>query len=303
MKSEVKDLCKVTVFTPTYNRELTIERLYNSLKEQSCNDFEWLVVDDGSKDNTEELFKKWKKKDNDFKLRYIKKENGGKHTAINLGVKEAKGKLFFIVDSDDYLTPDAIEKILSWERELPKNGEDRFAGISGARGYSTSQIIGTGSGRDYVDCTSQQRLKYGLSGDKAEVFYTKILKLFPFPVFGDERFVAESVVWFAIGNAGYKIRWYDDIIYIGEYREDGLTSQEMELYHRNPKGYLLMIKSDLTSLNPPLVRRLAYYAAYDSTASKIGKTRKQAANELGVSKASLAFASLLKNVRQMILRK
>lgn len=296
-------MCKITVFTPTYNRAGTIEKLYRSLQVQKCKDFEWLVIDDGSKDNTEELFKKWENEENNFNLRYIRKENGGKHTAINVGVREAKGKLFFIVDSDDYLMPDAIEKILAWEKGLPKGGNEKFAGVSGARGYSETQIIGTGHGKEYIDCTSQERIKYGMTGDKAEVFYTDVLKLFPFPVYEDERFVAESVVWFAIGNAGYKMRWYDDIIYIGEYREDGLTNQEMDLYHRNPKGYLLMIKSDLKSLNPSLVRRLAYYAVYDATARKIGKTRKQAADELGVSKASLAFANFLKNVRQKILRK
>lgn len=111
----------VTVFTPTYNRLYKIDKLYQSLKRQSCNDFEWIVVDDGSNDGTKEYFEKVIDNGDPFKIRYFNKENGGKHRAINLGVSQAKGNLFFIVDSDDYLIDNAIEMILEWEAGLDKS--------------------------------------------------------------------------------------------------------------------------------------------------------------------------------------
>ena len=103
----------ITVFTPTYNRGYTLENLFNSLLVQTNKNFEWLIVDDGSTDNTEDLVNRFKDVSS-FKIRYIKKKNGGKHTAINCGVNLAEGFLFFIVDSDDQLTKDAIENLYIW---------------------------------------------------------------------------------------------------------------------------------------------------------------------------------------------
>ena len=106
---------KITVFTPTYNRAYILENLYRSLQRQSFTDFEWLVVDDGSSDGTKALFERWQQEDNPFPIRYCYKENGGKCRAINYGLKLAQGELFFTVDSDDYLTDDALEKVAIWE--------------------------------------------------------------------------------------------------------------------------------------------------------------------------------------------
>ena len=120
---------KITVFTPTYNRAYIIETLYRSLQRQSFRDFEWLIVDDGSSDNTEEVVARWQLEGNDFPIRYYKKENGGKCRAINYGVDRAQGKLFFNVDSDDYLTDDALEKVAAWVETLPRDGS--FCGVVG----------------------------------------------------------------------------------------------------------------------------------------------------------------------------
>lgn len=110
----------ITIFTPTYNRAYRLPNLYKSLQEQTCKDFEWLVVDDGSTDNTSKLFEQWQAEENSFPIRYFKQPNGGKHRAINRGVKEAKGELFFIVDSDDTLSSNAIrivfEQYLKYKR-------------------------------------------------------------------------------------------------------------------------------------------------------------------------------------------
>ena len=125
---------KITVFTPTYNRGYAIEKLYRSLQRQSFKDFEWLIVDDGSTDNSEELIKNWICEENDFPIRYYKQENGGKCRAINRGLDLACGKLFFTVDSDDYLTDNALERINYWENTIAN--QPGFCGVAGNRGIS-----------------------------------------------------------------------------------------------------------------------------------------------------------------------
>ena len=288
------DKVKLTVFTPAYNRGYILDRLYASLKSQTVHEFEWLVIDDGSTDNTQELFQKWTEENHPFSIRYYKVPNGGKHRAINRGVELAQGALFFIVDSDDYITEDAVETILKWERELPQNPPYPFAGVAGARGYTKEKMIGRGHGKDYVDCSAQERAFYGIIGDKAEVFYTDILKQFPFPSFEGENFLTESVVWFAIGSKGYKLRWYDRIIYIGAYLEDGLTANNMQLFYRNPRGYLLSLKSDLDHLPLNKKQRLGHYAVYAKVGRQLGMSSREIRSQLQISAVTLTIACFLK---------
>lgn len=110
----------ITVFTPTYNRAYILNNLYESLKRQTSKSFEWIIVDDGSVDMTESLVNEWLKNDNLFPIKYVKKVNEGKHIAINVGVEQAKGDWFLIVDSDDYLYDDAIEKVIKWTHDIKK---------------------------------------------------------------------------------------------------------------------------------------------------------------------------------------
>ena len=133
---------RITVFTPTYNRGYIIENLYHSLQQQTFKNFEWIVVDDGSTDNTEEKIRCFQKENNFFPIRYLKTENGGKHRAINKGVSLANGSLFFIVDSDDYLTKTALEKIDIMEGTIPKDLKVNFAGVCGQRGYTENREMG-----------------------------------------------------------------------------------------------------------------------------------------------------------------
>ena len=140
---------KITVFTPTYNRAYILENLYRSLQRQSFTDFEWLVVDDGSSDGTKALFERGQQEDNPFPIRYCYKENGGKCRAINYGLKLAQGELFFTVDSDDYLTDDALEKVNRWEAALPK--DQKFCGIVANRGHSPTETPNTRFEEAYLD--------------------------------------------------------------------------------------------------------------------------------------------------------
>ena len=230
---------KITVFTPTYNRAYILENLYRSLQRQTFRDFEWLIVDDGSSDNTKELVLKWQKEENHFLIRYFYKENGGKHRAINYGVERAEGELFFIVDSDDYLTNDSLEKIAKYTKEI--ENDLSYCGVCGLKGHSVSDEIGTTFEGKTIDITMLDREKYGIQGDKAEVFYTSLLKCYPFPSYDGETFLTECVVWDKIANDGYKMRFFNEIIYIGDYLSDGLTTHSDELFLKNPKGYGLYL--------------------------------------------------------------
>lgn len=248
---------KITVFTPTYNRAYIIEQLYQSLRRQSYRDFEWLVVDDGSSDNTEELFERLKK-EADFPIRYHKQNNGGKHTAINTGLELARGALFFTVDSDDWLTDDALEKIIRWETDLPKGG--RFCGFSGRLQNTAGQLSGTVFDGPYYDGTTLDR--YGIaSGERAMIFYTEVHKQYPYPVFPGERFLTEAVTWNRMARDGYQFRFYNDVIWIYEYQADGLTSTGMSLYQHNPLGYGLWVqeKADIQGLRGK-DRFMTYYS-------------------------------------------
>lgn len=234
----------ITVFTSTYNRAYCLERLYNSLRDQTFTDFEWLVVDDGSTDNTEALVKSFVDNGDAFEIRYVRTENGGKHRAINKGVRSAKGRLFFIVDSDDFLPSDSLKRIDEIEKSIPLYKKVYFAGVCGLKSLSSGKIVGTTFDGEYIDISSIEQRKKGLYGDKAEIFYTNILSNYPFPEFEDEKFCTESIVWDRISKAGYKLRFFNQSIYCCEYLEDGLTNQGYSLYARNPKQWGLSIYQD-----------------------------------------------------------
>lgn len=228
----------ITIFTPAYNRAHTLPKLYESLQKQTSMDFEWLVVDDGSNDETECLIENYKLQITNnipsFEIRYIKQENGGKHTAINRGLEEAKGELFFIVDSDDRLTPDAVETISKdWVTVKDKN----LCGISYLRGYSDGKVIGNGYPEadhtiaNFID----MRYNRGIAGDKAEVWVTEIMKQFPYPKYEGERFFGES--WnFIQQSEEHDMLWCNKIIYLCEYLVGGLTQSGRALRIHCPRG-------------------------------------------------------------------
>jgi glycosyltransferase involved in cell wall biosynthesis len=243
----------LTVFTPTYNRAYVISRLYESLCRQTCKDFEWLVVDDGSTDNTEQLFATLIAEQK-INIRYIRKDNGGKHTAINLGTREAKGDLFFIVDSDDYLTDDAVEWIAQSSTDILH--DSRYAGLSATRIHPDGSRIGGAFPREHYDCTALDiRNRYHIHGDLAEIYKTTILKQFPFPEFEDERFSPEALVWNRIAMAGYQLRYYDKGIYICEYLGDGLTAAITKVRIKSPKATSLYY-SEYAKCNLPLKEKI-----------------------------------------------
>ena len=212
---------KFTIFTPTYNREYTLSKLYEDLKKQTYNDFEWLIVDDGSTDNTEELVKKFIDEDV-LDIRYIKKVNGGKHTAINTGVKNANGEFFFIVDSDDGLMPNSMDLVIQeWNKVENK---DEFCGVVGlCSKMEDGKTLGTEIPDEHLICHfAELYYKFGVKGDKTIVFLTDILKQYPFPEREGIKFLPESVVWYEISKY-YKVICINEPMIVREYLEDGLT--------------------------------------------------------------------------------
>lgn len=250
---------KLTICTPTYNRAYILNNLYVSLQEQICKDFEWLVIDDGSSDNTEELISSLINSNNDFPVRYYKKENGGKCSAINLGLDLAEGELFLVVDSDDMLTTDAVQKIIELESTI--EDKSKFCGVSfnlGTDVVSTPNNIFEG---EYKDATLLDRYTI-LNGERAFAFYTKIHRKYKYPVFKDEKFMTEAVSWNRMANDGYLMRFSNEIICLYEYRDDGLTKAGITIFINNPHGYGLWLKEKDVFLSKGFIDKLKTYYSF-----------------------------------------
>lgn len=225
----------ITILTPTYNRAAYLTKLFESLKAQTNRDFSWLVVDDGSEDDTEKRIASYGQKE--VEIRYIKQKNGGKHTALNRGISEIRSALTFIVDSDDYLPPDAVETILAYH--------EKYRGTPGLCGYSFLRCHGDGRvntayfpSDELIGSYAQVRINGGIGGDKAEVFYTEILKKYPFPVFAGEKFMPEDAVWMQMSGP-YQMVHINKNIYYCDYLEGGLTNTGRRMKVHSPRGMAL----------------------------------------------------------------
>lgn len=240
----------VTVFTPTYNREKTLPRLYESLLKQSYKNFEWLIVDDGSIDNTETIINTWKS-EKKLSISYYKQKNGGKHRAINKGLDYAKGELFFIVDSDDYLPENSLEIVI--KRYLPIKENDSIIGVVGLYSTPNGSILKNQQfPLEVVDTNLiERREQYGITVDMAKVIKTDRFKDFKFPDIEGENFVAESIVWNRMA-LDYQFRYFNEVIYVAEYFEDGLSSNSIRNRRKNPKYATLLYKELAHNSKAPL---------------------------------------------------
>lgn len=263
---------KITVFTPTYNRAYIIHQLYESLKRQTFTDFEWLVIDDGSSDNTEVLFRKWQAEKNLFPIRYHKQLNGGKCRAINCGLDLAQGELFFTVDSDDYLTDDALEKVNKWFTSLRPDG--KVKGVVANRGYSPTETVNHQFLEPYLDrslldiYSFKEDGKKFFDGERAFVFYTDFHRKYKYPEFEGENFMTEAVAWNRMAHDGYLMRFYNDIIWVFEYKEDGLTKAGNSVFLNNPRGYGLWLREKAEFEHRTFVERLKMYYTFTCDLSK-----------------------------------
>lgn len=224
----------ITVLTPTFNRGGRLQSLWDSLQKQTVKDFEWLVVDDGSSDGTKNLITQLQEK-SDFPVRYIYKNNGGKHTALNVGIQTICSELIFIVDSDDCVTDDAVESILKIHKKY--RSQNNICGYAFLRAFPDGKVNGKKFDVDekigsYIDV----RVNGDDTGaDKAEVFKTHCLKEFPFPEYPNEKFLGEDLVWVRMARK-YEMVHINKAIYVGNYLEDGLTNNRRKHNIASPIG-------------------------------------------------------------------
>lgn len=242
----------ITVFTPVYNRANLIGLLYKSLKCQTFTDFEWLIIDDGSSDDIKHVIHSFIE-ENILNIRFYTQKNGGKHRAINNGVKHAKGDLFFIVDSDDTIKTNALEQLNKYYQQIKEN--DNFAGVSGYRCDENGNNIYHLKKMQTIDCSHiEYGYKYEQKGGLAEAFKTKVMLEFPFPDYINENFCAESLIWNRISKQ-YKIRIFPIDIYIWNCLEDGLTKGSIMNKMKSPT-YAMTIYSELLQTNIPILGKI-----------------------------------------------
>lgn len=213
----------ITVFTPAYNRAHTLERAFKSLLNQTSKDFEWLIIDDGSTDNTAELVHSFISKA-DFNIRYYKKENGGRHTAVNFSYPLLRTKYVVTLDSDDELVSNAIEKMIVTWKSIPVDEYDRFWCISGREQSSVShKMVGKPypNGINKLKGRKQRKAILKCKGEKHCCRKVSIHIQYPFPEYPDVKFVTENMVWEII-NRQYDQYCVNDIY--GIYYEDSADS-------------------------------------------------------------------------------
>lgn len=242
----------ITILTPTYNRASLLPRLFDSLLRQTNKDFEWIVVDDGSTDDTREVVANLKEKcGGAFPMGYVYKANGGKHMAINIGAERARGELLFIADSDDLLIDDALETVANSWHDI--SDDKSFAGIAGLDiTMDTREVIGSGLPQEHIDCNAIDiRYRHHVTGDMKEVFRTEVLREFPFPEFAGERFCPEQLVWFRMARR-YRLRYINKPIYIADYQPDGITAGITRARMRNPSASMLTY-AELTECPVPFL--------------------------------------------------
>lgn len=221
----------LTIITPTYNRGHLIKNCYSCLQLQTQYNFEWIIVDDGSEDDTVEVVEKFSIEK--FPIIYIKKENGGKHTALNAAHSYIHGKYVLILDSDDTLIPTATEDVIRQWKKFQDNDEIGF--LVFLRCTNAGIPICTVDNYDIPVEILRCHRNIGIASDCCEVIRTELFKKFVFPVFEGERFLSEGVLWNRVAIT-HKCVYINQAIYVCEYLEDGLTKSGKSMRIRNPLG-------------------------------------------------------------------
>ena len=259
----------LTVFTPAYNRAHTIGRTYESLCRQTCKDFCWLIIDDGSTDNTRELVASWLgckptermegESGHGFRITYIWQANQGMHGAHNTAYRNITTELNTCIDSDDWMPDNAVERIVDF---WSAHGSNRYAGLVGLDQTADGKVIGTAFELSEVDMTSYY--DHGGQGDKKLVYRTEVINQYPeYPLFEGERYVSLATKYFMIDQE-YPLLTLNVPLVTVEYQQDGSSLNMWRQYWRNPQGFIYDRKLVL-SHKPPLKKRFKYCAHYISS--------------------------------------
>lgn len=231
-------MATLTVFTPTYNRAYILQRCYESLVRQTSKDFIWLIIDDGSTDNTKSLVDQWIKEKNEFEIKYVYKENGGMHTGHNKAYELIDTELNVCIDSDDFMPDNSVELIVDF---WSKYGSNRYSGIVSLDNDDKGNIIGT-------KLPNKKSIKLcdfydmGGKGDKNLIYRTDIMKKYPpYPEFQGEKFVPLDYKYL-LADQEYDLLILNEPTCTVEYMEDGSSMNMFSQYYKNPRGFSFMRK-------------------------------------------------------------
>lgn len=225
----------LTVFTPSFNRAHLLPRLYQSLQQQTSNDFIWLIIDDGSGDNTKEIVDQWIN-ENKIDIQYYYKENGGMHTGHNAAYKLINTELNVCIDSDDYMPNDAVDKILKiWDNISDKTN---IAGIIGLDAYIDNSIVGTKIPEHLIKGNLYDLYnRHQVTGDKKLVIRTDVVRAYPnYPEFKNEKLVPLGILYMMIGN-DYDFIYTNEVLCIVDYQPDGSSGTIFRQYKQSPRGF------------------------------------------------------------------
>lgn len=250
-------MINLTVFTPTYNRAALLGRCFESMKRQTRKDFIWMIIDDGSRDNTREVVEQWLKEPLDFELRYYYKENGGLHTAYNEAIAHIDTELCMCIDSDDYMPDDAVEKVMAhWE----KYGSDEYAGIVGLDFDLNGKVIGDRlPDQKSVNLIDLHTGKYGIdNGDRTNLVRTELYRKYaPMPSFPGEKNFNPHYMHLQMSMEHDFLVLNENLRFV-EYQATGMNASMLWQYYNSPNSFAEIRKLYLSFPGTPLKYRLRH---------------------------------------------
>ncbi len=263
----------ITIFTPTYNRAYCLNDCYESLKVQTCKDFIWLIIDDGSTDDTRQKVAVWKE-EGDVDISYCFQENKGMHAAHNKAYELIDTELNVCIDSDDYMPRDAVEKIIQhWKRY----GNSSVSGIMGLDSNRNGTIIGTAFPEELKQSTLFHLYhKHGVTGDKKLVYRTELTKRYPYPLFEGEKYVGLAYKYHML-DKDYELLLMNEVLCCVEYLSDGSSQNMLSQYLKNPQGFAFYRKElmKLPFASPLFKFRQAVHYVSSSLISRNGQFLKE----------------------------
>lgn len=275
---------KLTIFTPTYNRESLLPRAYASLKRQTCKNFQWLIIDDGSQDNTRTLIDSYKQ-ENEIDIVYIYQENRGQYYATNTAITNARSELFAFLDSDDYLSDSAVERLIYYFEQI--RDDESYAGVAGLKAYFDGRCVGGEVDYDILNCTNiDYRYKFRYTGDKYECFKTELIKQHLFPTY-DGKYAPNALLWNRMSNKKM-LRFFNEKLYFCEYVEGSMSSTIVKNRQSTPDAYLLHY-SELSKYNIPLWLKFRAAINFWRFAPYSEKSISEKIKQLGVFKTLFSF--------------
>ncbi len=250
-------MATLTVFTPTYNRAYCLNKCYESLLRQTSSDFEWLIIDDGSTDDTKEVVDRWIS-ENYIPIRYIYKENGGMHSGYNTAYDNIFTELAVNIDSDDYMPDDAVEKIITFWRKF---GGDQYAGIIGLDVTETGEVIGTLLPEKKSLRVYDFYNRLGGKGDKKLVYRPEVIRPYRSPEFAGEKLFPTCYKYFMV-DLTHEVLVYNEPLCVVEYMNDGFTNNIIKHYKPNLNSYIFYRKFIMTYPNATLAHKYRFAIHY-----------------------------------------